>query len=42
MAAARANVSVVDDELFRSRCEYEIKAHDAWPEKWGWILDEYK
>ncbi|XP_025420697.1 uncharacterized protein C20orf85 homolog [Sipha flava] len=39
---ARRNVSVADDEIFRNRCEHEIKAHDNWPKKWGWILDENK
>lgn len=39
---ARANITVADDELFKNRCEREIIAHDKWPNKWGWILDEYK
>ncbi|XP_022163189.1 uncharacterized protein LOC111028754 [Myzus persicae] len=39
---ARANVSVRDDQNFRSRCEQEQKAFDDWPNKWEWILDEYK
>lgn len=39
---ARANVSVIDDQNFRSRCEKENKAFDEWPNKWKWILDEYK
>jgi len=39
---ARANVSVSDDQNFRSRCEQEQKAFDDWPNKWEWILDEYK
>jgi hypothetical protein len=39
---ARRNVSVADDEIFRNRCEHEIEAHDNWPKKWGWILDENK
>lgn len=39
---ARGNVSVADDEIFRNRCEYEIRAYNNWPNKWGWILDEYR
>lgn len=39
---ARANVSVRDDQNFRSRCDQEQKAFDDWPNKWEWILDEYK
>jgi len=39
---ARANVSVRDDQNFRSSCEKEQKTFDDWPNKWEWILNEYK
>jgi len=39
---ARANVSVEEDQNFRSRCEREQKAFDEWPSKWELILDEFK
>lgn len=38
----RANISVKDDLNFKTRCEQEQKAFDEWPNKWEWILDEYK
>jgi len=38
----RANISVRDDQNFRSRCLREQKAFDEWPNKWEWITEEYK
>lgn len=38
----RAGVTVAEDKNFKNRCEREQKAFDEWPNKWEWILNEYK
>lgn len=39
---AREYISVKEDHNFKGRCEREQKAFDDWPNKWGFILEEYK
>lgn len=39
---ARPNITVEEDQHFRTRCKREQKAFDEWPNKWKLILDEYK